>query len=48
MANYLDKITTALLGKLVPGLCCDLLLGGSIPRTYLAKKKKNYLDKISY
>ena len=32
--------TAAHVGELVPRFPNDLLLGGSIPHTYLAKKKK--------
>ena len=39
--NFLIYVTTAHVGKLVPGFPNDLLLGGS--RTYLAKKKFPYL-----
>ena len=38
--NYYIYISTAHLDKLVPGFCSDMLLRGSIPRTYQAKKKK--------
>ena len=41
--NYSIYISTAHLDKLVPGFCSDMLLRGSIPRTYQAKKKNIYI-----